>query len=603
MGPTAQTAAVEILVKRAHTPTLVKLIEGFSTYEPHLRSLLTGQTGMLRSALRATLRSTASTATNGAIDLITHSRSGELADLLVDALFGSCPESARRAGEGLHTLGEHYLDYRAGRGLANRPDDPSLRGFDEFLESLGRAATGWERHANARVLETFLWFDAAAAPVVARKLKEPNTTITKTIEPLLGAQASPRLAGFTLRALGMSALRDAAAKGIRSTSDLSYRRAILARASLAAAPEIRRGCRHVGLAQNWLEDIAAFDNLSAKAAHSIVDLITSFCRREVQETSLARQMVDCHQPSISRAALSFLCRTANQHSTEALQSLAARENSAISAKAANEIRRRIGTYSQSQPHSALLAATEDALAPRRAFEQYWREYDRLDGVELEKLARSMRPLADHLLPALRSKLADSQPFLKVRALRTATWLGVTGQIVEQVYEACVHPSPVTRSFAVRMLGRLPGATSTRILRRAIDDPDERVQANAIEAIDELKLDERNQLVLPKLRSEDRRVRGTAVRSLLTVGHREAADALIEMLECGGTARKKTALWIVESLGLVAACGRVRHLREGSSDPRILKTATAVIDGLLRKKQAVEPGPRALADADPLGVHS
>lgn len=601
LGEAARVAAVDLLLSRAHAPTLIELIEGFPAFDEHLKTLLAGQVNVLLETHCVTPRNSGPAATRGVIELITHSGSGEFAHLLVDTLFGSHQESAKHAAEGLCILGEYYFE----RGTARSPDDhdgdAARSGFDEFVESLSRTVTGWERHTDIRLLETFLWFDGMPAQAMARKLKEPRTTITKAIKALLRDQPSPRLAGFTMRALGMPALRDAAAKAIRSTSSSAFRWAILARASLAETTEIRRGCRHVGLAHAWLEDIAAFDNLSAKDSHNIISLLTSFCAREAEQISLARQMVDSGQASITRAALSFLCRTKSERSSEALQSLACRQNSPTSAKAANEIRRRTGTYTQDHTQPGLAAATGDDLAPRRAFEQFWQDYDRLDSAELEKLAHAMRPLARQLLPALRTKLGDSQPFLIVRALKTAAWLGVTDQLVEQIYGVCVNGSPVARSFGIRLLGRLPGATSNRILRRAIGDPNERVQANAIEVIDELKLDEKTQLLQPKLLSVDARVRGTAIKSLLAEGHPEAAAALIEMLESNDGRQKKTALWVVDSLNLVAASDRVRELGEGSQDPRIQKTASAVVDKLLRTSHELQQDWRTMTGAGLYGA--
>ena len=87
-----------------------------------------------------------------------------------------------------------------------------------------------------------------------------------------------------------------------------------------------------------------------------------------------------------------------------------------------------------------------------------------------------------------------------------------------------------RSLAVGLLADLPGPTSQRILRIAVQDADPRVQANAIEALDKLDLEERIPATTAHLDSPHARVRANAVKSLLRVELEKAGEVLLDMLE-------------------------------------------------------------------------
>jgi HEAT repeat protein len=123
-------------------------------------------------------------------------------------------------------------------------------------------------------------------------------------------------------------------------------------------------------------------------------------------------------------------------------------------------------------------------------------------------------------------MASADPDERSRALllvRAADWIE---PLEREVYRLADDPDPAVRSSAIAALGRLRTPIAQRILRRALQDPDARVQANALEAVDQrvdqrvdqLEMEGYEALLADKLESPSSRVRAGAIRALLERGH-------------------------------------------------------------------------------------
>ena len=179
----------------------------------------------------------------------------------------------------------------------------------------------------------------------------------------------------------------------------------------------------------------------------------------------------------------------------------------------------------------------------------------------------------------RSKLAAGDARFRCRALTLVGELGLVTELAEQVYHLA-HDSDVSvRREAVALLGQLPGHTTERILRAAVDDPDQRVQANAIESADRIDIPNRKEWTGKKLDSDNSRVRANAVKSLLPMELRKAGETLIDMLADSSNAHRLSALWVVERLKLNALLHRIEDISRDDPDPHIREQAKRVLQEL------------------------
>ena len=154
-----------------------------------------------------------------------------------------------------------------------------------------------------------------------------------------------------------------------------------------------------------------------------------------------------------------------------------------------------------------------------------------------------------------------------------------------------------------LLADLPGPTTHRILYAAVNDPDERVQANAVEALDRLDMEDRIPHTVPKLESPNGRVRASAVKSLLRAELPQAGEALLDMLEDSSPAHRLSALWVIEGLGSQAVLPRVVDMGRDDPDERVRKRARHVC-GVIAPDHTFHPrsseAPPDKARAFPLG---
>jgi HEAT repeat protein len=147
---------------------------------------------------------------------------------------------------------------------------------------------------------------------------------------------------------------------------------------------------------------------------------------------------------------------------------------------------------------------------------------------------------------------------------------------------------VTRSSAVAALGEIGGAAAVAVLRRALCDPDPRVQANAIEGLDRLEAPGREDAMRQRMSSPHPRVQANSVAGLLQLHVFEAGPALLSMLEDASPARRLSGLWVVDRLKLVALLDKVRMIADGDGDGRVRQRADNVLHQLVEADESPPP---------------
>ena len=173
---------------------------------------------------------------------------------------------------------------------------------------------------------------------------------------------------------------------------------------------------------------------------------------------------------------------------------------------------------------------------------------------------------------------------RVRALRIITVLNLVEPFSDKVYQLSHDGDPEVRSAATSALAAIPNATSKRILHGALRDPDPRVQANAVEAVDNSGDSESTTAeLLPMLGSADNRVRANAVKALLKLGVREAAETLLRMLIDKDRAQRISALWLVDKMGLFTLVERISKMAACDADVQVRDRAQRLV-GQLRGQE-------------------
>ncbi len=589
MAAHARTAAVEMMFRRADEPTLAALVLRFGAYDQDLKNLISRRIGALHAPTRAAIASEQLEERAGAIDLIRLSVETKLAYLLADAVRSPCERTRELAAQALYDMAALVC------AEPNADPPPRTAWSDQqpsaLAEALATAVQRWDVHFQPKVLEAALWMGDRTEEAILAKIKDPHSKITSALGAIIENSSDPRLAGAVLRFLAVPAIRPAATRALSAVRNPSFMYAVARKCWLLADPEIEHGCRSVHEGR-WLDDWqAAVRQLPEPQAANAIRILGAVGGASEKKMERFRVLLDAHGDELRRAVLWQVIGDKSAPASDFITMIATRSGDAISEIAARECRRR---------HPEMIGAAGKGGAELRGegdadpFEALFETFDRLTSVERESAAQRMKEMDARIAEKVRPKCASPNPIERCRALRIAQTLGVMGELAEEVYKLAHDHESVVRGAAVRALMQLPGPTTTRILRIAINDADARVQANAIEALDRLNVDDRLSYIKDKLSSPHNRVRANAVRALLRLEICEAGEVLLDMLEDSSETHRLSALWVVERMRLRSVLNRVFDMSRNDPDERVRQRARRVLPDLDLKTPRRSPKPRFLA---------
>lgn len=570
LAPFAQSMALEMLIRRAHTPSLSVVAAHFEQYAGTLSKLTAARAGDLAAGIQAAIRLPTLEHRRSAIALIVYGQAAELAYLLVDALRGSCRETRELAAGALRRLTAEALT-RLQRTSAPKERVEVAGAIDRAAEAVASAIHYWEIHHCREVLETAFRLGERAEPALAKKLAEPKSNLSRVLMDMMRGASDPALAGFTLRALAHPALRASAVQAITRSESSDFLKAILGNCWMLADPSIAAGARRLQPGA-WVQRMAALlPRIDEEGAIHLVSLFVATGGTPEQKTKTFQLLLDSQREVVARSTVWTLIQDERDFATELLRTLASRGQSPACALAVREVRRRqrrSGTVD-----SFAQAGQSPSVSPvEAAFDRFWRDRKTMDERECRRIEETLRAHRGEVLPRLRAGLASPEPLDRAEALHLAARLGWLEE-VESIVHSLAHDShALVRAAAVGLLAELRGPTTERILRTALDDPEHRVQANAVEAVDRLDPPARVELIEPKLASPSSRVRGNAVKSLLRTNLASASEALLDMLEHDDVSFRRSALWVIEHLHSRTVYDRLVVVSENDPDERIRNRA-------------------------------
>ncbi len=579
LEPRAQATALGMLLKRGHAPSLEGVVGGFHKFDGTLPELILHYAGDLSVGVRLAIGSTVFEHRANAVEIIVQSDNAQLAYLLAEALRSRCSRTRELASEALYRMTARLLEgYEAGGGTERRQRLDEFRARADYLaEALRVVVRRWENHFQPKALVAALWMGDRVEPALLKKLQEPRTRIAHMLNELLESASDPRLAGFVLRALAIPELRQAAAHAISRAHDTDFLRAVFNECWLLGDARIEHGCRWIRSAAWRHEALGLLFELDESVVGGAVRFLTAIGGQQDQQNDLARALMGSSREEVRRAVVWQLVADRSDAAGDLLTVVAARPGDAVARMAARELGRR--RVSEDGGSKAAAAQRKAASPESDLFEQCWERFDAICSEEPSRAADAIREDFPNIIPVLRNKLASCEVLGRARALRLASALGVVDELEESVQRLAHDPEPVVRSLAVRMLARIPGLTTQRLLRAAVNDPDERVQANAIEALDELDTDDRISFTAPKLASSNSRVRANAIKSLLRVELSQAGETLLDMLDDSSADHRLSALWVIERLRLQAVLHRLRKLALEDPNRRVRQRARRVFDNM------------------------
>jgi hypothetical protein len=570
-GP-ARVDLLDVLITRQHAPTLAKLVDRYGSGSAVLDELLVDRVRSLESGLRLAVGAASPASRGSGLALIIDANDPAMSYILAEGLGHADEQTRNEAGDGLHTLTTRFLSFCAldPEGAAGPLYEQQTQ---QLASALGQAIQRWERHTHRTCLASALWMGLPLRDAIERKLKQARNELHRPIERMLDQTTDTRLAGFALTGLSIAPLRGVAARTIGTSQDLAFIDAVIRQAPLLADEGVRRGCRWIKTG-SWLSfGLDRWIGGDEDRLTGVIEFLRASGVPTAEKLSLYRRLIDETTPAVRHLALN----AANEDLRGSARSLL----TALAIRAGDELGDQASSLLMGE-NAAGSARTED---DRDLVARYFDGALPLTAVNPADMRRALDCLPGGALPALRLRLASIHALDKARALHLARAVGLVADLEPQVHRLVHDSDPTVRSVAVAMLVLLPGPTSQRLARTCADDADDRVRAGAIESMDALEVRNRSDCTGAFLTSRHPRLRGNAVKSLLTMSDARGGETLLDMLSDASPAHRLSALWVVDRLCLRSVGPQVQGLATRDADERVRLRAQAVLGRLAKDTQA------------------
>ncbi len=611
-------AIIETLLVRQQRRGLRGLVMALHLLDDTLCQRLLGESERLFGVLREAAQSRDEQVRLNVLALIRRGRLYRAAYLLDGAFHDRSSRVREVAAETLFQLADEILKAKPALATDQVPTHlppeeirARMAQLDAYAEDRRQLAgaveaglMSYDLHHQASVIEAAMWLvdDLGAkfwSPVTA-----PGTRQGPTVLRIFGREPSPRLVPFAMQALHHSQFRPHVAQFLGHCTDSAFLDEWLRQSWRLVQPKHAR-------AMSAVKDLAYLDNHAMELLH-----VSSEARRRIPrwvmplglplecKIDLFKQLQRQDDEDGRRAVAWALTEWSDPVATDALRVLAGSPEGEASRIARYElVRRRPLEYPLSQVMPADPTALGTTLTPLPtdrpiSFERYWAAFDRLTAEEREQFGQEMLARTPTAHALLTRQLAAPAAHDRARAITVIKLLNLVPSFAERIYQLSHDSQAEVRSAAVAACAKLPNATTRQILHKALYDRDTRVQANAVEAVDQAGGKGKADELLPKLASPDNRVRANAVRALLKAGVREAAETLLRMLTDRDRAQRVSALWLIEQMGLFTLTTRIARMAACDDDVVVRHRAQNMIERLNKEPADDSPAEVAVAVAPP-----
>ncbi|GJM26614.1 MAG: hypothetical protein DHS20C16_30290 [Phycisphaerae bacterium] len=597
MEPTFQAHALSVLLYRGHDSALAQVVALYSKAEPALRLLLIENAELLAGGIRVGTSHALFETRRAAIELIRDSQHGKSAYLLSDALKQPCNHTASLAADVLLGLASSVAAEATTWASSTKP---APYGQLEYVASaVSRALSSWSLHFRSEVVMAAILLASPLEDVLFKMADDARAPVARALNNAVAGAQDARLVGYCVRALRCPPLREAAARCLAKMSSAAAEVELAEQGWLLLDPEVRKACSKMVAAPGLGEQQSEFRVRRPRHKRAMVRMLAASGGKPGSKVERLGELAMNGDPTTMRKAFWTLVNSAHEKSNDVLQAIAARGRGSYASIAMMELRRRMG---RRLAHSGVAvgdvsinsASPGDCVAD--VFEPFWMECDLLEPDRRREVAQALAAGVPEFDDYLRSKWGLGDVDSQIRVLKIVEDVERIDAFRDEIQQAAESQSAVLRSLAVRMLAGLGDAKSVRLIRRALEDEDSRVQANAVESFAKCSRAQGSQKdAAVQLRqmtdAKSNRVRANAIMALLQMRVRDGAESLIKMLNSPSSGHRTSALWVVEHLNLALMMERLMKLAESDPDVRVQRRAKRIAEKFnLDGRQSVVDGP-------------
>jgi hypothetical protein len=207
------------------------------------------------------------------------------------------------------------------------------------------------------------------------------------------------------------------------------------------------------------------------------------------------------------------------------------------------------------------------------FERYWQNYKRLDQDLRQRAGAALQKLDVHLVDHLAGRLVGRDVSDQLQAVQMVWQLRLVDRFGDTLCQLARYANRTVRAAAVMALRDLKSFDARSTLARCLHDEDDRVQANAIEALAAQGGDA--SIVLDKIDSPHCRTRANTIKWLLQARHGRGPKAMSSMLTDPRSAHRLSALWVVKVLRYAPAMPLLEQMSLRDAEAKVRARAAGI----------------------------
>ncbi len=607
--PTADPVTLKlialILLQRQQIDGLMSLVENYHRLPDQVKQTILERTVELTRALRMAIGNHKSQGPANAVQIIHESGSTRLAYLIADQLRygqdGLKDESAR-------CLLELAQRTSPGRGLTDGSvADPIEIAF--VRSTVEEAVRFYAHHKRQDVLLAVFSLPLNAVTALMAEVHKLASPITDHTAMLLTRADTPAVRRSLLPALAAQGLTQPALDGLRMAAESKAIGQALVNWHLLLLRRYRIALKKIKTPEGFRPDPSFHQSANTHESRGLACWLESL---PVDRPALVRQLGALHQAKDHATRLLALRRLltlaqdaapdAKVHA--AIAGYCADPRQSIVRVALVHLIRidypgiaKVLAQLVNSRHPDIQRIAARRLAPV-AFARLWDSWPKLNRAQQLAAGRALIKIDPTFHATLADKLAVPDKPTKLRALSLVNQLNQGLLLQDILLRLTQDRDPYVVSAAVKALGSAEPDRAAPVIESALEHEDERVRANAIEALAQLNSSRHiDQLAEMTGEQEDNRARANAIQALMQMRTADALSALSRMLADPRPQHRASALWLVETMGVAEVAREVAEMSISETDQQIKARAGRVIHEII--DQMSHPLPASLLNSEDL----
>ena len=561
-----RTALLETILDRGKSTATLKFIEQFHQLSPKVQELLAARVESLYGGLYHGARSIIPQTRRNTLTVIRQGRYLPLVELVSAMLRDRDRRISRQAGDVLLCLSKGLVspnnddpppgsrDNRLFAGLSSNVDPVHKR---LLISALDKALQDFVVHHRAEAILAAMQVVPVHEEAFWRDRLENYHAVGKTMRQILLTYDRPDIVPFCVSALAHMSLRATAARAIATHQRSDYLSRLAVEFCRQTNKAILQGLKLIRKPRWLTPERFQPERMPPQAQQALVTLVRRLNVANQDKAAFLSALAQKGYDSASLKAVVALSRLEKNCAGKYLEYLVRSKPEKIAVAAALLMRKE----KWPQFHQIMLEQFSQGTGKVRelarqylqelAFDRFWENFDCLPSASRLAGGRAVYKIDPQAHTHWRKKTQDASAPQRLKAVRLARLLGRVDEGVEVFMELAQDRDRKVRSCAVAGLGesKRQHKTVSNQLLAALSDNDNRVRANAIEALEQTAAHDKAGEIARFIQDENNRVRANAIKALLHWKVASAKQAIAQMITDPRPKHRISALWVANQVGI------------------------------------------------------